>query len=254
MSNVNVELTSRCNKNCWMCGRRRLETTYPEIVNNYGDMRIPLVSKIANELPNGVVVQFHNNGEPLLYPNFGTAVAYFERQIKCVDTNAILLYEKRDEVVDNLDTLTISVIAEDEAQYETVVKFLEFKRDMKPLMVYRILGDVPSLKWEKLPGLVVHRTLHHPMGSFGYQKKVVKPEIGICLEVLHHLAIDRFGDVSVCVRFDPDREGVIGNVNEESIDEIWNGWRRAAFLDAHLKGDRNIPLCCKCEYWGVPTG
>ena len=35
---VNVELTSRCNKDCWMCGRRKVDREYPEIVMNYGDM------------------------------------------------------------------------------------------------------------------------------------------------------------------------------------------------------------------------
>ena len=28
---LNIELTSRCNKNCWMCGRRKVDRDYPEI-------------------------------------------------------------------------------------------------------------------------------------------------------------------------------------------------------------------------------
>ena len=64
---VNCELSSRCNKRCHMCGRRRIERDYPHLVN-WGDMDLNLVYKILDQLPSGVIVQFHNSGEPLLYP------------------------------------------------------------------------------------------------------------------------------------------------------------------------------------------
>ena len=79
LANVNVELTSRCNKNCWMCGRRKVERDYPELALKYGDMDFRLVRKIARQLPPNVVVQLHNNGEALLYPRFGDAVKLFRR-------------------------------------------------------------------------------------------------------------------------------------------------------------------------------
>ena len=47
LANINIELTSRCNKDCWMCGRRRSERDYPELVLKYGDMDFKLVKKIA---------------------------------------------------------------------------------------------------------------------------------------------------------------------------------------------------------------
>lgn len=55
LSMVNVELTSRCNKNCWMCGRRKIDREYPEITLEYGDMEFKLAEKI--EKPN-VVTKF----------------------------------------------------------------------------------------------------------------------------------------------------------------------------------------------------
>ena len=81
LTTVNVELTSRCNKNCWMCGRRKVERDYPELILKYGDMDFDLVTKIAEQLPPNIVVQLHNNGEALLYPRFGEAVKLFNRQI-----------------------------------------------------------------------------------------------------------------------------------------------------------------------------
>ena len=258
LSTVNVELTSRCNKNCWMCGRRKTDREYPEIAMNYGDMDFDLVKKIAAQLPEKIVVQLHNNGEGLLYPRFGEAAKLFHRQIRCLDTNGKLIVEKADEIIGNLDTLTISVIENDpdaEEQYENVKKFLEIKGNKKPNLIYRCLGKVDKERWEKLPGIVVTRILHNPLGSFQYQKSPTIPEIGICLEMLNHMAIDRMGKVSLCVRFDPKRLGVIGDANKTPLVDIWNCPQRKEWLECHLKGDRKkVPLCSTCEFWGVPTG
>lgn len=258
LCNVSIELTSRCNKNCWMCGRRKVDREYPEIAMKYGDMNFELVRKIANELPSGIVVQFHNNGEPLLYSKFGEAVSLFKNQIRCVDTNAKLIVDKSDEIIDNLDTITISIFEKDtdqDEQYELVKKFLKIRKNRKPNMIYRCLGDADVKKWKELDGIIATRILHNPLGSFKYTKNPTVPEIGICLEILNHIAINRFGEVSICIRFDPKRLGVIGDVSVEHISDIWNGQRRKEWVKQHVEGKRqDVPLCGSCEFWGVPTG
>lgn len=255
---VNVELTSTCNKNCAMCGRRKIERDNPEIAMKYGDMDFELVEKIAKQLPDGIVVQLHNNGESLLYPRFGEAAKLFYRQIRCLDTNGKLIVEKADEIIDNMETLTISVIENDsevDEQYKLIKEFLEIKGDKKPAMIYRCLGKVDLPHYEKLDGIVATRVLHDPLGSFKYQKNPTVPEIGICLDMLNHLAIDRFGKASICVRFDPLRLGVIGDANTTSLIDIWNSDKRKEWLEYHKEGKRNkVPLCNSCEFWGVPTG
>ena len=85
LTTVNVELTDLCNKNCWMCGRRKIEKDYPELVKKYGYMDFELVKKIAEQLPPNIVVQLHNNGEPLLYPKIGEAIKLFGKQITSFD-------------------------------------------------------------------------------------------------------------------------------------------------------------------------
>ena len=241
-----------------MCGRRKIDREYPEIAMNYGDMDFELVKKIAKQAPAGIVVQFHNNGEPLLYPRFGEAVRLFKNQVKCVDTNAKLIVEKAGEIIDNLDTTTISVIENDpdgDEQYELAKKFLEIKGKRKPHMIYRCLGNVNVERWEKIDGIIATRLLHNPLGSFKYQKKPTVPEIGICLEILNHMAINRLGEVSICVRFDPKRLGVIGDANTTALVDIWNGSKRKEWIKYHIEGKRDkVPLCSYCDFWGVPTG
>lgn len=258
LTTVNVELTSRCNKDCWMCGRRKIDREFPEIALQYGDMDFALVQRISKQLPDGIVVQFHNNGEPLLYPRFGEAVQLFCSQIKCANTNGILLMEKAEEIIDNLDTLTISVIENDpaaDAQYELIKQFLKHKGRRKPHMVYRCLGDVDTKRWRTLDGIIATRILHNPLGSFRYSKNPTVPEVGICLDALNHMAINRFGEVSLCVRFDPKRLGVIGDATTDSLSDIWNSPKRQKWIQCHIQGRRaEIPLCSYCDFWGVPTG
>lgn len=241
-----------------MCGRRKLEREYPELTN-WGDMPKEMVYEISKQVPSGIVVQFHNNGEPTLYPDLGLALSYFSDNIRCFNTNAKLLMEKAYEIIGNLETLTISVVQDDsesDEQYSTVCDFIKRKGIRKPSLVFRLLGKVDHPeRWYGLPGKVATRVLHDPEGSRNYEKRVTIPEIGICLDLLTHLAINRYGEVSVCVRFDPKKEGVIGNLASKGLDEIWNGKVRKWYLDCHIEGNRNyLKLCSKCDYYGAPRG
>ena len=257
LGTVNVELTSRCNKDCWCCGRRKREREDPSVKFSYGDMPFEMVEKIAGQLPPGIVVQLHNNGEPLLYPRFGEATRLFHRQTVSIDTNGKLLLEKAREVVDVLDTIAISVIENDpeaESQRDIIKRFLRIKGNYKPLVVLRLNGKVDRKMYEEFGVLIATRILHDPMGSFNYTKSVTIPEMGLCQDMLHHLAIDRRGNVSICVRFDPKGLGVLGNVETSSLEDLWNGAKRTRWLSLHKQGHRaDVPLCAACDFWGVPT-
>ncbi len=258
LARLNVELTSRCNKKCWICGRRKVDRDYPELVMKYGDMDFALVKMIAEQVPKNIVVQFHRDGEALLYPEFGKAVRLFKSQITNIVTNGILLIEKADEIIDNLDTISISIIENDDLakeQLKLIKKFLKLKGDRKPFTSVRLVGNVSDAPYRKLDALVIRRILHSPMGSFSYRKKnPTIPEIGICTDFLHHLCINREGKVSICVRFDPKGLGIIGNVKKQPLAQIWNSPKRMKWLEYQKQGRRDkIPLCSYCEFWGVPT-
>ena len=258
LSNVNVELTSRCNKDCWMCGRRKVEREFRDLALEYGDMDFDLIKRIASQLPPNVVVQLHNNGEALLYPRFGEAVRLFSSQITNIVSNGKLLVEKADEIIDNLDTLAVSIFEDDpeaDSQYEILEEFLKIKDDRKPYTILRLNGHVDRERYAKFGLPFATRILHSPMGSFDYQAPPTVPEIGVCLDFLGHLAINQKGEVSICVRFDPNRKGVLGDANKESLAQIWNSDKRMEWLGLHVEGKRDqVPLCSYCHFWGVPTG
>lgn len=258
---LNLELTSRCNKGdgspgsgCWMCGRRKMEREYPGI-SDWGDMPFEMVKSIARQLPDGIIVQFHNNGEPLLYPDLHKILPYFWRQIRQFDTNGKLLREKLDLIKGDIEVITVSVIQDDpegDVQYE-MLRWLAQDPPHNPRIVLRLLGKVDRAKYARLGFPVVTRVLHDPMGSFDYEKQPTRPEYDICLDLLTHLSIDRFGEVRPCVRFDPYNENLIGDCTRDSLVEIWASSARHAMLSSHIAGKRP-DFCAKCQYWGVPTG
>lgn len=262
LKSVNIELTSRCNKSCAMCGRRKQEKEYPELCD-WGDMPWEMVKNLRQQIPKGVFIQWHNNGEPLLYKYLGGALELFKGYYMGLDTNGKLLWEKRHDVM-GLSSITISVIPDDPEgteQLQIAKKFAEIKH--RPAMVFRMLGNIDRFRVESIKQLVkkydkietVKRILHKPEGSFGYEKEVVKPEHGICEEMLHKLAIDRYGNVYPCVRFDPHKLNLLGNVNDCSLSEIWESLKRREWIQHHINFQRGkVPLCDTCDFYGIPRG
>lgn len=257
---LNVELTSRCNKNCWMCGRRQREKLYGN--QNYGDIDFELLKIIASQLPIGTIVALHNNGEFLLYDMLYEAIELFKDNGCYVYgvSNGKLLMEKRSEVLNNLDQVCISVIEDDtdeerELQYETLLKFSASKSYLdKPLVVLRFVGDIKDEQRYIDLGLpIVRRTLHKPEGSIGYRSEPMRPEFLVCWDLMTRLSINRFGDISLCVRFDHSGELILGNVRNMTIHEAWRCDKRMDVVDNMINGKR-IGYCGeKCSYWGVPT-
>ncbi len=259
LAHMNVEISSLCNKKCIHCGRREREKIYGN--QNYGFMDFKLLQLIAKQTPPGITIALHNSGEPLLYPKFGQAVKLFKHCITYIVTNGKLIIDKANEIINNLDVMSISIIQDDnpkerDLQIKLLRKFLKLKGNCKPMVTLRFVGKIDESLYEEFNLLKIRRVLHAPQGSINYQRPPTIPEHGICWELLSRLAIDRFGYVSVCVRFDPEGELILGNIKEKSLIELWNSPKRKWMLNKFIEGKRNeIPYCGnKCDYWGCPTG
>ena len=254
---VIIELTSRCNKNCWMCGGRKLEREKSELAVERGDMEFSLLKKIARQLPKGIVVEFHRDGEPMVYPRFGEAIELFRNQVTTMITNGKLLVEKADEIIGKMDIVSVSIFEKDSEateQLEIIKKFLEMRGIQKPLMTFRIIGDVNLAPYEELGCLVARRGLRSPLGRSGYRNPPPIPDMGICRDFLCSICVNREGKVSICAKFDPTGLCFIGDANMEKLADIWNGPKRLGWKKLHIEGKRKeVSPCSQCEYWGVPT-
>ena len=81
LSQINVELSSKCDKRCYFCGHQN------EKVNvglRYGDMDLTLLAHIAGQVPRGTIIQAHRDGEPLVYPHLAEALDLFSHCIRSI--------------------------------------------------------------------------------------------------------------------------------------------------------------------------
>lgn len=95
-----VELTNRCNMNCWFCPHSKMK-------REQGDMSMETVKKVIEKSHSHVVL--HNLGESLLHPHFFEIAALFNEAGKhtTINVNSVALNET---LVEKLLSSDISVI------------------------------------------------------------------------------------------------------------------------------------------------
>lgn len=260
-SMIHLELSAKCNKDCPMCQRRQAEREAPDIVAKWGYMTMDLVERLSVELPESIVLSLHGRGEPLMYKDLALALGLLRSngRILHFDSNIISLLEKADDVIGNLDILTVSLLEGNSykstvEQYNILREFLKLKGNRKPMVIIRKTGQIRlDPMWDYLGLPIVTRPLHSKGGRKGYSSSPTMPEFGICLEILNRLFIAYDGKVRPCVRYDIHEENVIGNLNDNRLGDIWGSVTRLSRLQEHVRGLRN-GFCKECQYWGVPHG
>lgn len=248
---INIELTNRCNKSCSFCNSAKARLN-KEL--DMGDMPLQLVNDILVQFE-GNIVQLHRDGEPLLYEQLQDVGYMCRTFISNIVTNGKLLWDRRDVLIDNFTSITVSVFEDDEEQFENVKLFIENRR-YNPFVIVKFLGDYYNAEYEKLDVQIIKRQLFGVNGYSDYKNyKPTVPEIGICLDFLNKPSIDWQGKVHICNRIDPEGKGIIGDCTEENLRTIWEGELRTKMKSYHAKDMRDkVSLCSTCEYWGCPSG
>ena len=259
LSQINIELTSRCNKSCFFCGHQNIK------VNTgleYGDADFGLLESIAAQIPRGIIVQFHRDGEPTIYPRLKEALSLFRGNIRSIVTNGRALVSRADEIIENCTTVTVSAFDNDpdgDEQLDVLREFLKLKGERKPNVNVKIVGGMDEDRLAALYDLgipILYRSLHNAAGDFRYKVSTPPiPEVGICLDFLSHPSIDWRGDFYICNRLDVNNHGLLGNLADSTLDSLWNGEKRKAMMAHHINGRRDLanPLCAKCEFYGLPA-
>ncbi len=67
-----------------------------------------------------------------------------------------------------------------------------------------------------------------------------------CMRALNHMTIRYTGDANLCC-FDPFGKVSFGNLNNQTIEEVWDSPKRQEYLARHKEGKGNtLPLCESC--------
>jgi MoaA/NifB/PqqE/SkfB family radical SAM enzyme len=278
-----VDPSDRCNFGCKFCptGNKQL---MKEIGRPLKAMKFDLFKKIINDIREFEqpikVLRLYKDGEPLLNPRFADMVKYAKDnpQILSVDTttNASLLNPKRnlEIIAAGLDRINISIEGISNKQYkefsnyriifdkfvDNIQHFYENRKQCE--VIIKINGDVISEDDRKLFREIFHNKadgiytehimscwpefelsgvqVNHEVGVYGQEIK----EVMICPYVFYSFSINSDGLASLCF-LDWSRKLLIGNVNETSVLEIWNGKNIRAYQKMFLMKKRKEHLLCR---------
>lgn len=279
-----IELTNKCPMKCPMCPRTDSMTrdeglmpfaTFKKIVD---EMAIDIGS--ANQ--DGIVF-LHHFGESLMHPDFARFMNYgASKGMRFgLSANPIML---KDSVADKLlsaklDTLIVSLDGHDDASFEkargvknayerskaNLIRFLERKVETgwQTHVIFSIIdfdlnkdSIAKARGWfEGLPGL--DEFLVKPYATFNGDSETVcalgtdgnatRFPFVVCRHPWAMFAITWDGVVVPCCN-DYDKKYPLGNVNDSTLMEIWNGEPMKALRQEFLSNNVTNSLCRKCPH------
>ena len=260
---VEIELVSDCNLRCVYCPRH--------YVNNLtGYMDFELFKKIIKELekyPQTVLV-LHRRGESLLHPKFNEMLNLISKKFKDVQiaTNATALVPEKFEAIVNaitfisfsLDTPKNFDKTRIPAKYSVVEKkilqFLDYNKGRVKTQASMVKTAKTSEEdtdefiriWKDRVDRVRIYEEHSSDGNFGSLKNPRKDRKPCVMPIYEVLIYDN-GKVARC-NHDWDSD-TMGDVNKNSIYEIWHSKKYEDLRKQHLSLNLTDPVCSKCDSW-----
>jgi radical SAM protein with 4Fe4S-binding SPASM domain len=255
-----IETWTGCNANCAFCIRRE----FP--IYNQPDklMSRDLFTKIVDQLPDGFRVMPQLLNEPLRNPDILWYLSKLERQNVNLYTNCAHLTEEMVAALVELPqikNLFLSFHAADPEIYERVMN-IPFQPSYEGAK--RLLASKPErlnvavmswyLDWykesaEKVPDLFPEAdgyNVGRALDRGGRRGRVTVDKGTVCAYPFFSMTVLTDGTVTLCCQ-DPLPEYVLGNVNEQTVWEIWEDSRWDPMREVHLSGDvTRMRLCQYC--------
>jgi len=274
-----IETVNSCNARCIMCGIDF--DSRPK-----SNMDDALFAKITDEISNYTdyveKVMLYLDGEPLIDKKLPHRIKMMkDAGVKkvSISSNGSLLNEKNsvaiieaglDDIYLTIDSLkketyeAIRVRLDFDEVYNNVINFISLRNKLNPQLMIRVQMILQELNqnerddfiphFEKLLSptdqIVVQKA--HNWGStldvmkFGDEDKVNNYP---CIALWGTFVVHVNGDVPLCC-IDTDTKYPLGNLNEQTIEEVWTGEPMRAFREKHLNGMRSeISICDGCTLW-----
>jgi len=260
---VDIETTSICNTSCYFCPHSKMKREKKHMSDAIFNKSLEEIKK--HNVKN-VSVSFM--GEPLIDPKFFERVKKIKDSYECttfISTNALQLTKEKSlrMIESKLDTIIISLDGVDqdsfskirEGSFEKTVRNIEelisLKEKMKsetPYITLRIMVSSENKKdtkrfierWEGKVNEIAFGKVH-TWCEGGIKKSLNSP----CLFLWSTLLILSNGDVVPCCM---DYEGKLklGNIMENSLEEIWNGEKIKMLRRQHIN-KKFSGICATCD-------
>lgn len=273
---ISIETTNFCNARCSIC-------PYPSMKRKKGFMKPQVFEKIANELKT-----HRKHIQTVFLSGFGEALTdkrleHFIKILKeykirqtAIVTNASLLSKERAIKLTEagLDELHISIDGGDKETYNAIRKGLSFEKVYNNLKALSTLKRKPEIflklvltrknkssvnqfrkRFSQLADRIFIRFFQDWHGGVE-KEQVYTPHKNVnpfhpCIYLFKTINIYFDGTVPLCC-LDYEAQVKMGNILENSIEDIWHGKMFNFYRRMHLRKKRNsLTLCSTCNYFPV---
>jgi len=219
-----IEFTNACNFSCHYCQR-----TNEDGIRKNGMLKYDLVKQMVErgDFENTVYIEFQQNGEPTIHPKFNELVELIKTVVPYVgmSTNASFMKFKHNPIegVKLMDCITISVHQETR-QDEIEAVLTALKGSKCRVRIQTLNNQTHAIDMDFLRE-------NYSVFIDDYEIREWQKDYGkkdFCIDVKTSVTIQYDGDVVPCCNV-VGKQKVIGNVHEQSIEQIWANYDKKMF-------------------------
>lgn len=220
---LDIELNTDCNLKCNRCPNHSPKARYPPEAEIQMDWEI--YKKVIDEAAEKGVcaIKLCFRGEPLLYDSLPEAV-YYARDNRIMeiilDSNGLLLTSV---IIIRLMLSGLNIFILSDYGYEKQVENAKLILKMKELLHF----DIPKLivktdtpeKWEGIADEILPVIIH----DYNSGEEYLEVSDFECEQLYQRLVILADGRVKVCCSSVMFEDTIIGDVHDDTIEDLWNG-------------------------------
>jgi radical SAM protein with 4Fe4S-binding SPASM domain len=221
----------------------------------YGEINNTLFTNITDQLNNDVCIVPFFRGEPTLHTQFPELMSKLER-FKTVQlaTNGDKLTEtNKDAILSNVSFLSLSLHTLKMPKQTGWLKFLSDAHEKELTTQVSIVDSMLPKRWHNF---FTHEWLkhvdrvriykEHSVHGFG-NMGLLKP-VGVCNKPVEEMVVYWDGKVGLC-NHDWNNSVFLGNLNVQSISDVWNDKFYWEVRQLHLNGERcRVATCRDCDF------
>lgn len=253
LSTIELCVAEACNRKCSFCPRANPKL-YPNLLKF---MDLTLVRKLSKELGD---FDFHGNihlcgfGEPLLHKDIVEIVSILRKDVPLahieITTNGDVLTPN---LLRSLNQSGLSLInidcydsPEQVGQRLSMLEEADFSNFR--IREHYLTEDVP------LEDQMVKFGYNNRAGALGNLLEIEEPLNKKCYYPFYRLTVDWDGSIVLCCNDWNRSHGFLGDLNTQSLAEIWLSDSFKSIRSLLIKGQRTGPACSKCNVNGELFG
>jgi radical SAM protein with 4Fe4S-binding SPASM domain len=267
-----VEPVNACNLKCTMCAYSFEAKSKPRSVEY---MDLGLLRKVVDEAKGKCrKMHFSSIGEPMLHPELHSMIAYAKTHgfwVRLTTNGTLFTPDKIEKILDaKPDLLRISVDGANAEVYEEIRKGARFDKVLQNLSLLRERRDKKGVPVKITVHAVLMASNLHQIGEFKHRFARYADEVTVmygitwgfdehfqscvpmrapqaCSMTWTYLTVQSNGLICFCCN-DYKEKSAIGDLNRQSIKEVWNSRAYRELRKQHLKKEYDkIELCKNCR-------